>query len=440
MAVARVTAPRRAAGRPEATPARTFDVRVRGIASGGAGVADLPDGRVVFVPRTAAGDHATIRVEKEKSRWAIGSLVRLTEAGPDRAEPSCALYDRCGGCQLQHLPYAHQLAWKGRFVADALTRLGHLGQVEPPKVEPSPETIGYRSRATFTVRRLRGGRVVAGLHALGRPAHVVDVGSECVLPEPRVMHAWRALRAGWGGGARLLPVGGRLRLTLRVSDAVDLLVEGGEAGWSPEELLAAVPAIRHVLHRGGARAREPGGGDGLDDDRSLPGFAFEQVNRAAAEGLRAHVIELVGPAATGATLVEAYCGDAEVGRRLASSGWTVLGIEVDPRAAAAAAAGAPDGFTVRVGPAESLLGYALPTDVLLVNPPRSGLHADVSAAVLEAPPKRLVYVSCDPATLARDVDRLSGRYRLEHLHAFDLFPQTAHVEAVVGLRRTGEGP
>ena len=407
----------------------TVAVTVRGIAAGGAGVADLPDGRVVFVPRTAPGDRASIKIEKSRPRWAEGSLVRLLEPGPDRREPLCALYATCGGCQLQHLPYARQLEWKGRFVADALGRIGRLAEVVVPEVVASPLETGYRSRVTLTLRRLTGGRVVAGFHALHRPAHVVEVAGECVLPRPVLIEAWKALRARWGSGARLLPGGGRLRLTLRAeATGVALVVEGGPAGWSAVELAAAVHELVAIWHLPA----------GLEDAARLVGGsaehagppAFTQVNSEAAALLVAHVVEL---ARAGTHAIDAYCGVGEYGRALAARGWRVTGIERDPAACEAARAAATAGLTVLEGRVEERLDGALPADLLIVNPPRAGLDADVVQAIERGRPPRVIYVSCDPATLARDVRALSSAYAATAVRCFDLFPQTAHVETVLAL-------
>jgi len=405
------------------------DVTIRAIAAGGSGLGDLPDGRVVFVPRTAPGDRVRIRIEKSKPRWAVGSLRRIVEAGPDRQDPLCALYGECGGCQLQHLVYEKQLEWKGQVVADALGRIGHLGVIARPEVVGSTRTTEYRNRVTFTLRRLRGGHVVAGFHALGRPAHVIDVGDECVLPEPPLLAAWMALRAGWGLNARLLPAGGRLRLTLRTGPSgTELLVDGGEAGWSAADLVARVPdliAIRHRPSGAGAGATLVHGEPGA----SL-GTAFVQANREAADALMAHVLDVAG---RGTDAIDAYCGTGELGRALALKGWRVIAIESDDSAAARAEREAPPGFSVLCGRVEDELAELLPTELLVVNPPRIGLHADVPSIINAASPARLVYVSCDPATLARDLSALSDAYELKLLRAFDLFPQTAQVETVAVL-------
>ena len=411
----------------------TLDVTVRALAAGGAGVASLPDGRVLFVPRTAPGDRARVSVGQEKKRWASGTLVELLEKGPGRVEASCALYDACGGCQLQHLDYAEQLAWKGRFVHDALQRVGGLEGAPEPEVVPSPAQTGYRSRMSFTLRRLRGGRVVAGLHALGRPGHVVDVHGECVLPAPSLSAAWTTLRASWGPGARLLPDAGRLRLTLRsAAEGFELLVDGGRQGWDPSPLTSRCPGLNAVWHRpSGSQVATP---SGINVDEGL-GPAFVQVNAKAAELLHARV---VGSAGSPGRAVDAYCGIGAYGRALADLGWKVVGIERDPEATRRAALAAPEGFDIVTGPTEDYLAEALPADLVVLNPPRTGVDARVVEQLLECPPARIVYVSCDPATLARDLRPLLDRYRLVEVTAFDLFPQTAHVESVAVLDLTEE--
>jgi 23S rRNA (uracil1939-C5)-methyltransferase len=401
-------------------------VTVRGIAAGGAGVADLPDGRVVFVPRTAPGDRVSIRLVKSRPRWAEGSLEHIEEASPKRREPLCALYAQCGGCQLQHLSYEQQLHWKGRIVVDALTRIGHLTDVEMPDVVPSPRETEYRNRVSFTLRRLRSGLVVAGFHALGKPAHVIDVKAECVLPRQALQKAWELLRAGWGPGARLLPAAGRLRLTLReTSKGVALVVDGGEDSWSAAELAASVPQLSAIWHRSGPSTSEPRLLEGVFDEG---GPAFVQVNSEVATQMRDYVAEVAG---SGERAVDAYCGVGGYGRLLAERGWVVTGIERDSAACVEAARAAPDGFSVLQGTVESLLAEALPADLLILNPPRTGLDPDAIRVVAGGGAQRIVYVSCDPATLARDVAKLESAYAPGPMRCFDLFPQTAHIETVL---------
>jgi 23S rRNA (uracil1939-C5)-methyltransferase len=414
------------------------DVHVRAIASSGSGVADLPDGRVVFIPRTAPGDHARVRLSKVKRRWAQASLVELLEHAPNRIDAPCPLFGTCGGCTLQHLPYEDQLEWKGRFISDASKRIGGI-DIDAPNVHPSPETFGYRNRVSYSLRRLRGGRVLAGFHALGRPAHVIDVKNECLLAEAPIRAAWEALREGWGGGARHLPSAGRLRLTLRsTADGVALIVDGGASSWNSKDLAESVPSLVAIWHRpaGGNKATLVHGAEAVAreeaDAARWVGDSFLQVNTALGATLRDFVLTQAEGAAQ---VVDAYCGVGAYARELARLGAEVTGIEVNPTACAAAKSDAPDGLSIVQGRVEDRLAATLPTELLILNPPRVGLHDSVPDIIRVSAPSRVIYVSCDPATLARDVARLIDEYRLVEIEAFDLFPQTSHVETVAVLAR-----
>ncbi|MEX0892903.1 MAG: 23S rRNA (uracil(1939)-C(5))-methyltransferase RlmD [Gemmatimonadota bacterium] len=426
-------------------------VNIHGIAAGGAGVGRLPDGRAVFVHRTAPGDEARIRVVQEKRRWARGTLVSVERPGPDRRPPPCPHYGRCGGCTLEHMTYAAQLRAKREVVAAALRRIGGV-EAYVPEVVASPAEVRYRNRVSFSLLR-SAGRVQAGFHALEQPGTVVDVDGGCLLPEEAVARTWDALRHEWGPGARLLPPGKRLRLTLRatVDGVCTLLVEGGEAavveaegeaaGPRAEQLVAAVPALAAVWWR--STAGEPPvllAGAELVMDRwrdqpvRLQGALFLQVNRGAAALLEDHVLVLARDAGP-ETAVDAYCGVGRYARALAAMGVPTVGIEADPHAVTEARRGAPAGTRFVAGRVEDALPELLPSALLVTNPPRAGMAADVVAALLAAPTRRVIYVSCDPATLARDLGRLEAVYRLRGVRAFDLFPQTAHVETVVELEQ-----
>ena len=415
------------------------EVAVRAIAAGGAGVANLPDGRVAFVHRTAPGDRARVRMSVAKRSWARATLVEIIEPGPGRRPPSCPYYGKCGGCTLEHLEYAEQLRWKGRMVADALARIGRV-RVEPPPVEPSPRELRYRNRVTFTLRRLRSGRVLAGFHELEEPDRLVDLTGACLLPDDAIARVWDGLRVAWSEGAERLPDGIALRLTLRsVAAGVMLIVAGGSGAWTPNILMRDVPGLVAVWHQEQGRQPILMAGDPHVHELWLmepvrPGVhAFLQVNRAAAKRLHAAVTAAVQPSAE-SHLIDAYCGVGVYGRTLSRAGARVIGIELDAEAAEAARAGAPAGFEVIQGAVEERLPAALPADLVIVNPPRTGLHPAVPPLLEAARVARVVYVSCDPATLARDVGRLGG-YRIVELHAFDLFPQTAHVETLAVLAR-----
>ncbi|MGH7475005.1 MAG: class I SAM-dependent RNA methyltransferase [Longimicrobiales bacterium] len=413
-------------------------VEITGIGSGGAGVGRLPDGRAVFVHRTAPDDVARVRVTLSKPRWARAELVQLEHASPQRRPAPCPFYDRCGGCTLEHLTYQAQLAVKSAIVAEALARIGGLA-VTAPQVAPSPCEFRYRNRVSFTLLRF-GRRVIAGFHEIHRPARVIDIDGRCRLPEPALAQAWDALRSGWGDAAARLPAGERLRLTLRATLGGDasLLIDGGDNDGAPDELLENVPQLRAIWGRphAGARTRLLAGDTELDEDWDgetirLGAAAFTQVNRAAAERLERFVIERALAEQT-SQVVDAYCGIGLHARRLAARGVRVTGIEVDPEALSEARRGAPSA-TFLEGRVEDLLPRTLPADLVILNPPRAGLHARVPGFLIERPPRRLLYVSCDPATLARDVQRLAPTFAVRAVACFDLFPQTAHVESVAEL-------
>jgi 23S rRNA (uracil1939-C5)-methyltransferase len=417
------------------------EVRIDSIAAGGEGVGRLEDGRVVFVHRTAPGELAEVALIERKERWARGRLLRVLEPSPERREAPCPHYTRCGGCTLEHLEYPAQLRAKARIVADALTRIGGVA-VEPPEVVPSPEEFRYRNRVSFALRRRESGRVEAGFHVLGEPEEVLDLDGGCLLPEAPIARVWDALRRAWGPDARRLPSGERLRLTLRANAAgeVSLLVEGGFSPGRPEELLERVDGLVSLWHRPGPAAPELlAGAPGLpetwgDETVELSGAAFLQVNRGAAALLEAHVMEVAGDVA-GRTVVDAYCGIGLHARRLAARGARVTGIELDAAAVAEARRRAPEGAVFLEGAVEALIADHLPADLVILNPPRAGIAAEAAQALAAAPAERVVYVSCDPATLARDLKRMGPAYRLERVRAFDLFPQTAHVETVAVLAR-----
>ena len=428
------------------------DVTIGRLSSEGAGVGQLPDGRTVFVQRTSPGDHVRIELSRIAARWARGRLLEVIELGPERRVAPCPHYVRCGGCTLQHMEYGAQLRAKADLVVQALRRIGGVRGLPEPRIHPSPYEFGYRNRVTFALLRAGGGRVVAGFHELERPARVLDIDEQCLLPEPAILRVWESLRANWGAGARRLPSGRELRLTLRatVGEEVMLIVRGGQGPGDPEALLLGVAGLAAIWHEPGV----PGmptllGGrseiheEWLGEPMVLEPGAFLQVNRRLATKLHEAVLASLGDMA-GVRLVDAYCGMGVYGRTAAGRGARSIGIELDPgavRMADAAEGGDKSGggigsggsFRALEGRVSERLREALPAEVVVLNPPRTGCEPGVMEQLAGAHPRRIVYVSCDPATLARDVALLGDGYRITGLELFDLFPQTAHVETVLTL-------
>ena len=416
-------------------------VEITGIAAGGAGVGRLPDGRVVFVQRTAPGELVDVRVTGGKARWARAELVAIRRAAPARRLAPCPHYERCGGCTLEHIEYEGQLVAKRGIVGDALERIGGL-DTGVPEIVASPREFRYRNRVAFTLVRL-GSTVVAGFHELNNPARVLDIGAACLLPEEAVAAVWGRLREEWGPAANRLPSGQKLRLTLRGTSggAVALLVQGGFGAGRAEELLERVEGLAAVWHEPeGGPLRLVAGDAALqevweEEELALSGAVFLQVNRGSAALLEEHVLALA-MAGGEKRVVDAYCGIGLHARRLARQGVEVVGIELDEAAVREAGRDAPDSATFRAGRVEEVLPEVLPADLVIVNPPRAGLDAAIPGILNGSGARRLIYVSCDPATLARDINRLE-EYTLSTVKCFDLFPQTSHVETVAELKKRG---
>jgi 23S rRNA (uracil1939-C5)-methyltransferase len=423
-----------------ADEAETLDVQIRTMGAGGVGIGDLPDGRVVFVARTAPGDLVRISLMQDRERWAKGKLLEILEEGPDRIPAPCPHYANCDGCSLQHLPYEVQRSSKGEIVGDALRRIGGL-EVEDPEVVASPTDYRYRNKVSFVLRRLKGGKVVAGFHHRDVRRRIVDVGPECLLPEEGLADLWGRLREGWGEGARHLPSGGELRLELRELEGKgSLLIQGGKGSGNSKALLRDVPGLVSIwrkdpvgktTHQAGERFLEV---PWLDGTVRLRGGAFMQVNTPVGQLLHQHVLDLAGNV-DGKKVVEGYAGAGLLGKILVGRGASVVSIEADPDGVKEAERDAPAGLTPILGTVEDALPYHLPADLLLLNPPRAGMDEKVPELLQDSPVSEVIYVSCDPATLARDLKRIGGGYEVREVRSFDLFPQTSHIETVVSLAK-----
>ncbi|UCC47855.1 MAG: class I SAM-dependent RNA methyltransferase [Gemmatimonadota bacterium] len=417
-------------------------VRIDAIVAGGDGLARGTDGRVVLIPRTAPGERVEVEYTEEHRQWARGRLLRIVEASPGRRTPSCPFYDRCGGCQLQHLEYETQLDAKALIVADSLRRLGGI-EIELPEVVPSAREFEYRNRVTFILRR-SGDHVRAGLHAAHKTGDIVDV-DHCPLGEPPINRVWAGLRDVWGSGAERLPAGPELRLTLRGTSKgeVGLAVEGAQDYGEPETLLSKVGGLETIWSLDRLGAIEWYSGEPALAERwgphelELAGDAFVQVNRDVAAKLETYVQERCGEVVR-RRLIDAYCGFGLRALELAWKGARVVGIDANRHAIAVAqSAAAESGAAARfiAQRVERALARELPADLVLLNPPRRGVAGEVIEALKTRPPAQIVYVSCDPATLARDLKALGSLFKVAACRSFDMFPQTAHVETVVTLIR-----
>jgi len=424
------------------SPNEERTLRVERIVPGGDGLARRADGCVVFIPRTAPGDVVEVDYTEQRRNWRRARVARLVTPGEDRCVPPCQYYDLCGGCQLQHLSYQAQLDAKAAVVLDCLRRLGGL-TLPHLDVEPSPQQLAYRNRIAFTVRS-SGAELLAGYHGLDDPDSVVDV-THCPLAEEPINAAWSSLRVSLPDLTRRGRADARLTLRATADGQVGLVVESEKGGTAISEGagdIAGIDAVWWIDRKGRLTA---GSRDLHLSERwgpyqiPLPGTAFLQVNREAAATMDTYIRSQCHGEA-GRAIIDAYCGFGLRSLELARDGTSVTAIDVDGQSVEVGSRLASEhGLEVRFVAAavERVLESMLPADIVILNPPRRGVVPRVLESLTKQPPFRIVYVSCDPATLARDIKGLSTRYQLTQCRAFDLFPQTAHVETVATLTRMG---
>jgi 23S rRNA (uracil1939-C5)-methyltransferase len=398
-------------------------LHVNSIAAGGRGVGRL-DGMAVFVPRAAPDETVEVALTRHR-RFGEGRLTRVITPSPSRIPARCRHYegDRCGGCQLQHLEYGAQLDAKQQIIGDALTRIARRQAVVAP-VTPSPLQWEYRNKLTLTLRH-RGSAWIAGLRPWDAPDEIFAL-EECPITADAVVAGWREVMAH----AHLLPSATELRGAVRTMDSTLSFVLMGGSHWKePAAFLAACTGFAsvHWIDDAGRThvLREPA-------FLAAPA-AFEQVNAPVSERVHAHVVALVRQGAP-RRLIDAYAGRGVTARALLGEVPDIVAIELDAAAARLARHALGDGAVVVEARVEDELVRRLPADAVVLNPPRAGVDARVCTALESATPRprRIVYVSCDPGTLARDLTRLPS-YSIASVQPFDMFPQTAHVETVCEL-------
>ena len=394
-------------------------VRIDRLATGGDGVGKLEDGRTLFVPRSAPGDLVEVSGLRLHKRFARGKVGRLVEEGPGRVAPLCAHYvrDQCGGCQLQHLDARRQVEAKQGIIGEALRRLGKL-DVADPVVEMAAEPFGYRTKVTLT----RGPGGVFGFHRAGESDRVFAL-ERCELMAPALQAGWERLRPL----LRTLPADAeRLVLRLDRSGAVHLVIETiGQRSWKADSL-AVVGTV--WWHPSAGAARVIAGGDART---AYPATVFEQVNPVMGDRVRSFAVLQAGNV-HGVHCWDLYAGIGETTDLLLAGGASVESIEGDKRAVEVAAKRTP-GARRLAAKVEEAIRDLRRADLVITNPPRVGMDPMVVDHLASVRPRKLVYVSCDPATLARDVARLGSGWKVTGLRGFDLFPQTAHVETVLTL-------
>lgn len=352
-----------------------LELAIERLAAGGDGVAHA-DGLTVFVPLAAPGDRVRARVTRVERRFARAEIEAVLAPGPSRREPPCEYYGRCGGCTWLHLDEAEQSRARIALVCEALERIAHVQNLPPIEHVPSPAALGYRSRARVAHAR---GRV--GFRA--RASHeVIDI-ERCAVLDSRTETELMRVRASRPRGEGELEIRG-------YGDRIEL---------------------------GGSRL-------------AVGISAFFQANRLLWERWRALVVEACG---AGERACELYCGVGFYTQALCANFARVVAVERSPAARDARVNTTAEVFEAACEDwaARNLAAFA--PELVLVNPPRTGCHQNVSDAIRAARPLRLVYVSCDAPTLARDVARLGPDFRLARIVVLDALPQTHHVEVIAVL-------
>ncbi|HEX7517985.1 MAG TPA: class I SAM-dependent RNA methyltransferase [Chthoniobacterales bacterium] len=332
------------------------------------------EGKAVFIPFTIGSERVTAKIVREKKQFAEGELVELLEPSPHRVPPECPYFGRCGGCGYQHISYEHQLELKARQVEQAMRRIGRLAEPPMRSIIPSPLPYGYRNRITVHAQDNVVGFYRRDVHAL------MDI-KHCPIAAPEVNDALAQLRAG------------------RVRDG-------------------------HYTLRAHSGPR-----------------VFAQTNDKVAEALVGLITEIL--TGEGKLLIDAFCGAGFFIKRLAHQFERVVGIDWDRFAIEAAQrdAGANEAYVA--GDVTTELRWLLEqsdltSTALIVDPPTTGLSAEMRRAILDSPPRTMIYVSCNPPTLARDIAEFQKRFGVVSVTPLDMFPQTAEIEVVAHLRRSDE--
>ena len=445
-------------------------LRIERLSNDGSGVAHSSEGEAVFVPGTAPGDEAQVHIVKDCGRYAFGILDKLLTPSPDRIPVDCAVAGPCGGCSLRHLDYAAELRAKQESVADAFRRIGGL-DVPVLDALPSPEVDRYRNKVQFPVGRDKDGAPCIGFYA-GRTHRIVpcpdcklqpgvlnDIGNTlCAFfaahgiqpyDEERgkglVRHIF--LRRGAHSGQIMVCLV-CTRPKLPHSDELVALLR--EKFRDIATILINVNAKKTNVILGEESVTLYGPGCIEDTLCGVPvrlgPLSFYQVNTLAAErlyGVAAEYAQLEPDD----VLLDLYCGMGTIGLSMANHCRELIGVEIIPEAIDSAKANAArmgDAvaaksrfFCADAGEAAArLAAEGLRPDVIMLDPPRKGCDETTLSAVVQMSPRRVVYVSCNPSTAARDAAWLGQHgYRAEKVQPVDLFPRTKHVECVIALSK-----
>lgn len=400
---------------------------------GGEAMGRLADGRAVFVPFGLPGETVRARVVFQRKNFARAELLEVLTPSPERITPRCRHFGECGGCHYQMLPYPAQLRAKEAILRDQLTR---IGKIQAPPVLPivgAPAEWQYRNHVQFHLDKTGKPGFISALGAATGSTEAVVPISECFLPEAALDAVWPTLEFEPGAPIQ------RVALRSGVNEDLMIILEADETEIPELEIEADISVVHQVEDETLILA----GNDYLVCEVlgrpfKVSAASFFQVNTAMAGKMVEHLLANL-PIRPTSTLLDVYCGAGLFSAFLAPKVARVIGIESAPSSCADFETNLDEfenvelyeGLAEEVLPGLQALDGAQAERLMIVDPPRAGLEKTALDAILALQPSTLAYVSCDPATLARDAARLiAGGYRLKQVTPFDLFPQTYHLESI----------
>ena len=445
-----------------------FVMEIMDLGVDGEGIGKLENGYTVFVKDALIGDVAKIKIIKTKKNYGYGRLMALVKASPYRVEAPCPVARACGGCQIMHLDYAEQLKYKENKLRNLLERVGKVTDYEMAPVIGMKEPYYYRNKAQFPVGKNKDGEIITGFYA-GRTHSIIDT-THCFIQHP-LNETLMAIVRDWMEKNGVEPYDeatGRglvrhilTRVGKRTGEVMVCLVINGKDIPAKEALITALTGIEGMksiclnINREktnvilGPTAKTLWGNDYITDYigdicYQISPLSFYQVNPEQTQILYSKALEFAG-LKEGDVVWDLYCGIGTISLFLAQKAAKVYGVEIVPQAIADAKKNAAlnhmDNVEFFVGKAEEVLPrkYAedgVFADVIVVDPPRKGCDAALLDCMVKMGPERIVYVSCDPATLARDLRYLGERgYEVRRVQGVDMFPHSVHVETACLLVR-----
>lgn len=392
---------------------------------GGEAMGRLPDGRAVFVPFGLPGETVRVQLTQQKQSFARGELTAILKASPDRIEPRCKHFTQCGGCHYQNLPYEKQLIAKTDILRDQLQRIGKIANPPVKPIVASPHEWNYRNHMQFH------------LTEDGKPGFIDSKGNsvfpieECHLPETTINNFWYELQFESKMNLE------RASLRSGLGDELMLILES-DTEETPELEIEADISVVHMYkdHPVVIAGQDHFFINILGKEFKVSADSFFQINTKMAEKMVEHVLACL-PGSQADTLLDVYCGAGLFSNFFAPKYGKIIGIESSSSACEDFGFNLDEFDNVELyeGAAEEILP-ALAEQItrpahMIVDPPRAGIEKHALDAILQIKPQIIIYVSCDPSTLARDAARLiHGGYRLAEVTPFDLFPQTYHIESI----------